>query len=166
MCCSDLGQCMVQQGQMESPEGVPWQQGPTSRRDMRPTGQIQGCRTGLLGKERGGNPAKPPAEGRHTVKDLFLPINFPPSATAPGKEQSYKTFWFGFFSFICILAPSSFRWAQTQSRKERQSSHGWHNLSSPWRAKAAHRDQTGHQGQVGTGVMLKWVFQTSRKVFS
>lgn len=133
---------------------------------MRPTGQIQGCRTGLLGKQRGGDPAKPPAEGRHTIKDLFLPINFSPSATAPGKEQSYKTFWFGFFLFICILAPSSFRWAQTQSRKERQSSQGWHNLSSPWRAKAAHRDQTGHQGQVETGVMLKWVFQTSRKVFS
>lgn len=56
-----------------------------------------------MGKQRGEDPAKPPAEGTHAIKDLFLPISFSPSATAPGKERSFTTFY---FFFICVYFSS------------------------------------------------------------
>ena len=146
----------------ESP-GSGTKQGPCSRRDVRPAGRSQGYSgeqgQAPVGKQRGGDPAKPPAEGRHTIKDSVFPINFSPSDTALGKEQSYTTI----FSCVCSLSPSSLGWALSRSREERQSSRCWHNLCSPWRAEAARGDQTGHRGQVGTEAMLHRVFKTRQE---
>lgn len=109
--CSDLqrrekAQPVGQQGRIESPDRVPRQrdeQGPSSRRDVRPSGQIEGCSGGqgqaLVGKQRGGDPARPRAEGRHTIKDLVFPINFS-TDTALDKEQSYTTI---FFMYVYVV---------------------------------------------------------------
>lgn len=67
------------------------------------------------------------------------------------------------FSCVCSLASSSLGWALGRSREERQSRWCWHNWCSPWRAEAARGDQTGHQEQVGTKVVVHQVLKTRQE---
>lgn len=114
-----------------------------------------------MGKQRGGDPAKPPAEGRHTDEDSVFPINFSPSDTGQGAE-CYTTI----FSCIYSLAPPSLGWALSWSREERQSSECWCNLCGPWRAEAARGDQTRHQGRWEPKQYCIGFSRQGRKVFS
>lgn len=96
----------------------------------------------MVGKQGRGDPAKPPAEGKHTIKDSVFPINFHLSDVGLGKEQSYTII----YSCIYSLAPSSLGWALIQSKGEGENNWFWQNLCCPWRAEAALRDQTVRTG--------------------
>lgn len=85
-----------------STDGEPRQSPLAARSLLQEEQDTHGANPGFqdsLVESRGGDPAKPAAEGTHTIKDLFLPSNFSASATAPGKEQSYTTV-FVFFSCV------------------------------------------------------------------
>lgn len=141
-------QPMGQGGRMESPDRVPQQRDKAGSllREGREThwenpGLQWRARTGCGGKAARWRSSKATSRREtHTIKDLVFPINFSPSDTALGKEQSCMIL----FSCAYSLAPSPLGWALNRSREERQNSRCWHNLCGPWRAEAAHEDQTCH----------------------
>lgn len=114
----------------------------------------------MVGKQGGGDPAKPPAEGKHTKTQssqstlLFL--------TQPwARSRAIRP-----YLHIYSLVPSSLGWALIQSKEEGKNSRCWQNLCCPWRAEAALRDR---QASMGRWEPKQWCIGFSRqgrKVFS
>lgn len=150
--------------QTESP-GSGMKPGPFSGSEVGPAGLIQRlqqkARTSYGGKA-GRRRSSKASSRRETHKDSVFPINFSLSDTALGKEQSYMTIYLHTYS----LAPSSLGWALIQSKEERKNSRCWQNLCCLWRAEAALRDQTGHEGGWEPKQWCIGFSRQGRKVFS